>query len=185
MALDEDDDPQLVELFARFGRAFYMANVVEDQLVLTLMQIEFARTKEKFVNAKGKGFDRAKIAADWDAYEKAQREKTMGGLRNLVKASADFDEALKKRVDDAKERRDFLAHHYWKEQAVTMQTKEGRDKMIAELIVDADDFEKLAADIQKAMKAVREKLGVKDEELDAHVEKLMAQMREGQGLPLK
>jgi hypothetical protein len=32
MALDEDDDSQLVELFARHGRAFYMANVVEDQL---------------------------------------------------------------------------------------------------------------------------------------------------------
>lgn len=67
MALDEDDDPQLVELFARYGRAFYMANVVEDQLVLALMQLEFARTKEAFVNAKGQGFDRAKIAADWDA----------------------------------------------------------------------------------------------------------------------
>jgi hypothetical protein len=78
MALDEDDDPQVVEVFARFGRAVYMANVVEDQLVLTLMQNQFMRTKEDFVKAQGKGFDRAKIAAEWDAYEKEQRGKTMG-----------------------------------------------------------------------------------------------------------
>ena len=98
--MDEDDDPQMIELFARFGQAFYMANVVEDQLVLTLMQIQFMRTKDDFVKAQGKGFDHAKIAAEWDAYEKQQRDKTMGQLRNLVKSSADFDEALKKRIDD-------------------------------------------------------------------------------------
>src|SRR4051812_7157378 len=72
MALDKDGDMQTVEMYARFGRAFYMANVVEDQLVLTLMQLEFARTEEAFVQAKGKGFDRAKIAAEWDDYEKKQ-----------------------------------------------------------------------------------------------------------------
>jgi hypothetical protein len=185
MPLDKDDDPQRVELFARFGRAFYMANVVEDQLVLTLMQIEFARTKEEFVKAKGKGFDRAKIAADWDAYEKKQRKKMMGELRDLVVKSADFSQDLKDRIKAANDRRNHLAHSYWQEQAVTMETKEGRDKMIAELIADADTFEKLAADIQKAMKPVREKLGIKVEELDAAVEKQLAQQREGQGLPLK
>jgi hypothetical protein len=183
MALDEDDDPQVVEVFARFGRAVYMANVVEDQLVLTLMQNQFMGTKEDFVKAQGKGFDRAKIAAEWDAYEKEQRGKTMGQLRNLVKNSPVFDEALKKRIDDAKTRRDFLAHHYWREQAFTMQTKEGREKMIAELIADAETFEEVAADIHKAMEPVRAKLGIKDEVLDAHVEKQMANVQGG--LPLK
>jgi hypothetical protein len=182
MVLDKDDNPQVVEAFARFGRAVYMANVVEDQLVLTLMQIQFMRTKEDFVKAQGKGFDRAKIAGEWDAYEKQQRDKTMGQLRNLVKTSADFDDALKKRIDEAKTRRDFLAHHYWREQAFTMQTKEGRDRMIAELIKNADIFEKLATDIHDAMKPIRAKLGIKDENLDAEVEKQMANVHAG--LPL-
>jgi hypothetical protein len=61
-----------------------MANVVEDQLVLTLMQLQFARTKEDFVKAKGQGFDRAKIAAEWDEFEKKNRKKMMGELRGLV-----------------------------------------------------------------------------------------------------
>lgn len=162
-----------------------MANVLEDQLVLTLMQNKFMRTKEAVIKAQGKGFDRAKIAAEWDAYEEGQRKNTMGQLKNHVKDSIDFDAALKKRIEDAKDRRDFLVHHYWREQAVTMHTKEGRDKMISELTADADTFEKLAADIQAAMKPTREKLGLKDEDLDAHVEKQLAQQRKGQGLPLK
>jgi hypothetical protein len=56
MALDEDDDPQRVELFARFGRAFYMANVVEDQLVLTLMQLEFRADEGSIRQSEGQGF---------------------------------------------------------------------------------------------------------------------------------
>jgi hypothetical protein len=106
-------------------------------------------------------------------------------LRVLVDKSADFSQELKDRIKAANTRRNELAHDYWREEALTMMTKEGRDQMIAELIADAKRFETLGADIQAAMKPVREKLGVKDEELDAGVEKQMAQMREGQGLPLK
>jgi hypothetical protein len=38
--IDKNDDPQIVETFARFGRAIYMANVVEMSLVQTLLQVE-------------------------------------------------------------------------------------------------------------------------------------------------
>jgi hypothetical protein len=183
MALDKNDDPQVVEVFARFGRAMYMANVVEDGLVRTLMQINFMRTKEVFIKAQGKGFDRAKLSADWDAYEKEQRGKMMGELRMAVEKSADFDDAMKKRIKDANTRRNHLAHGYWVEQAFAMQTKEGREKMIAELTADADTFEKLSADIHEATKPIRVKLGIKEEVLDERVENQMAKIREG--LPLK
>jgi hypothetical protein len=183
MALDEDDDPQVVEVFARYGRAMYMANVMEDGLVLTLLQIEFMRTKDDFVRAKGKGFDRAKIAAEWDAYEEKQRGEMMGTLRKRVETSADFSQDLKDRIKAANDRRNDLAHNYWREHAFTMQTEDGRAKMIEDLTADADTFEKLAADIHEAMKPVREKLGIKDEMLDAQVEKKMAETQGG--LPLK
>jgi hypothetical protein len=54
MGFDEDDDEQIIEAFARFGRAVYLANVVEDSLVRTLMQIKFMETKEAFIKAQGK-----------------------------------------------------------------------------------------------------------------------------------
>jgi hypothetical protein len=117
MALDENDDPQIVEVFARYGRAVYMANVVEDSLARTLLQIKFMKTKEDFIKAQGKGFDRAKIAAEWDAYEKEQHGKMMGQLVGAVENSADFSDDLKNRIKVANKRRNHLVHHYWREQA--------------------------------------------------------------------
>jgi hypothetical protein len=177
MALDGNDDPQIVEVFARFGRAMYMANVVDDSLVRTLMQVNFMKTKEAFIKAQGNGYDRAKLSADWDAYEKQQRDKTMGQLGKLVTDSPEFNEALKKRIDEARDRRNFLAHHYWREQAFTMQTTEGREKMIADLISDTDKFENLATDIHDAMKPTRAKLGIKEQDLNAAVQSRMAETR--------
>ena len=105
----------------------------------------------------------------------------MGELRMAVEKSADFDDAMKKRIKDANTRRNHLAHGYWVEQAFA--TKEGREKMIAELTADADTFEKLSADIHEATKPIRVKLGIKEEVLDERVENQMAKIREG--LPLK
>jgi hypothetical protein len=180
--LDENDDPQVVEVFARFGRAIYMANVVEDSLVRALMQVNFMKMKEAFIKAQGKGFDRAKLSADWDAYEKVQRDKTMGQLGNLVKESTDFGDALKKRIDNARDRRNFLAHHYFYANAFDMPAKEGREKIIAELIADAETFEDLAADIHDAMKPTRAELGINEEVLEASVEKKMTETRAGLAL---
>ena len=63
-----------------------------------------------------------------------------------------------------------FGHRYWREMAVKFSTKEGRAEMIAELSNDADVFEQLDKDIREATKLVREKLDIKEEELDAGVE---------------
>jgi hypothetical protein len=183
MALDDSDDKQVIEVFARFGRAVYMANVVEDNLVRTLMQIKFMETKEAFIKAQGKGFDRAKMSAEWDAYQKEQHEKMMGQLVGLVEKSADFTDELKNRIKAANKRRNYLVHSYWREEAITFSTPKGRAKMIEELIADTDTFEKLAADVHEATKPIRIKLGIKDEVLDEQVEKQMANLQAG--LPLQ
>jgi hypothetical protein len=141
MALDENDDPQIVEVFARFGRAVYMANVVEDSLVRALLQVKFMETKGALIKAEGKGFDRAKITAEWDAYEYEQHGKMMGQLVGAVEKSADLSDDLKNRIKAANRRRNYLVHDYWREQAFTMSTPEGRGEMIEELIADADTFE--------------------------------------------
>ena len=64
--IDKDDDPQIVETFARFGRAVYMANVVEMSLIQTLLQVEFLTSaRDKFIREKGKGFDPKKFDAEF------------------------------------------------------------------------------------------------------------------------
>jgi hypothetical protein len=63
--------------------------------------------------------------------------------------------------------------------AVRFITKDGRTKMIDELVIDADTFEQLDRDIREATKPVRMKLGIKEEQLNEGLEKRMAELTAG------
>jgi hypothetical protein len=95
-----------------------------------------------------------------------QFKKTMGTLNLRVSKRAEFDEALRKRISEATLRRNFLAHHYWREAAEKFMTKDGCAEMIEELSKDADNFEQLDKDIRETTKPVREKLGINEDALN-------------------
>ena len=173
----EDD---ATEVFAYFGKAIFMANVVETALAQTLMQVEFMKgVRNEFVRTKGHNFSPKKYEQDFDAFMKEQISKTMGKLKLRVEEMARFDDKLKSRISQATERRNFLAHHFWRESGTLLLTKAGRDKMIGELKGDCDIFERLEQDIIEATKPIRQELGIRDEELNARVEKRMADIMKG------
>lgn len=175
--IDHDDDPQIVEAFARFGRAIYMANVVEVSLIQTLLQVEFLTpAREKFVRDKGKGFNPKMFADDLDTYVEKQSKRTMGTLNLRVSERPEFDDALRKRRMDATLRRNFLAHEYWRANAEKFMTKAGREQMIEELSRDADMFEQLDKDVRVATKPVREKLGIDEGVLNERVEQNLGEL---------
>lgn len=178
--IDEDDDPQIVETFARFGRAIYMANVVELGLAQALLQIEFLTpVREKAIKEQGKNFDPKKFSAEFDDSMKERFKDLMGTL--TLRASQHevvFDVALQKRMTEAKLRRNFLAHNYWRESGEKFMTKDGRAEMIEELSKDAHTFEKLSDDIRAATRPVREKLGVNEDALNEGVEKRLGELKE-------
>ena len=89
------NDPEIKEVFAWFGRAIYMANVVEVELAHTLLQIDFmTKVRDNFVRSKAKNFDRKKYEKDFDNFLKEQFSKTMGDLKKEVAKVSDFDEKL-------------------------------------------------------------------------------------------
>ena len=137
--IDKDDDLQIMETFARFGRAIYMANVVELGLAQVLVQIEFLTpAREKFLKEKGKDFDRKKFDGEFDTFMEEQSKRMMGTLNLRVSQRAEFDEALRKRISDATLRRNFLVHHYWRAAGEKFMIKDGRAEMIEELSKDAE-----------------------------------------------
>jgi leucyl-tRNA synthetase len=177
------DDEQIKETFARFGQAAYMANVLETGLAHTILQIDFMTdVRKEFIRTQGKNFNREKYENDFDAFLEKKFSQTMGKLNERVASFADLDEKLKKRISDATKRRNFLIHEYWRENALSLDTKPGREKMIAELKSDADIFEKLDQDVRDATKPVRSRLGIKEEVLNARVEKRLAEVRHGLSL---
>jgi hypothetical protein len=62
-----------------------------------------------------------------------QHAQSLGNLLKRVQTLAIMDDRLKALIADAKARRDFLAHHFFRERAVEFNKRDGRDKMIAEL----------------------------------------------------
>ena len=65
-----------------------------------------------------------------------------------VEKFSGFDDALKAKIIDAKKRRDFLAHSYWRERSMDFATSGGRARMREELNADAEMFTALDRETQ-------------------------------------
>ncbi len=156
-----DEGAQVKEVFAYFGRAYYEAGVLEAGLAIALMQIDFlGRIRDQYLADQGKSFDRAHYETEFDRFMENQHAQTLGNLIKRVSALPDLSGSLKERLREAKKRRDFLGHHYFRERAVEFSTRAGRDKMIAELHEDGDMFEAIDGELYAELAPVREKLGM-------------------------
>lgn len=184
IALDEDLDSQsweIRETFAYYGRAVYASSVVEVALAHILLYAQFMKkVRDEYVTTKGKGFDRKQYERDFDAFMDDQFAQTMGNLMRRVEKFGGFDDALKARIADAKKRRDFLTHHYWRERSVDFATSGGRERMREELNADAEMFERLDRDIDAAGAPLRSNLGIKDEMLEDYSRKFMERAKLGE-----
>jgi hypothetical protein len=175
----EEESWDVRETFAYFGNAFYMASVFEVGLAHALLFCDFlSKVSREYREAKGVGFDRAKYEAEFDAFMDDQFAQTLGNLIKRVSALAIFDDELKAKIIAAKTRRDFLAHHYWRERSREFATFEGRERMRDELMQDSDNFGALDRQINAALVSHRKSLGIKDEWLENHFRKMMQELRE-------
>lgn len=165
------------ETYAAFGRAYYMACVLEVGIAHALMYAEFM--VDKLPPKKRKDFDLKQYQREFDAYMNDQFKKTMGNIVRRAKTITYFNEALKERITIAKQRRDFLAHSYWREKSIEFATEKGRAMMQKELHEDADAFGILDEDIEAALKPARELLGIDDEKYEAQSRILFEKMKMG------
>jgi hypothetical protein len=178
---DLDDDAwEKRETFAYFGSAMYMASVLEVGLAHVLMHGQFMKqARDEYIANRGKGFDRTKYEADFDAFMDNQFAQTMGNLIRRVTAFAGFDDEMKTRIVAAKQKRDFLTHHYWRERSVEFNTSAGRATMMEELHADVDMFRQLDREIEAATKHIRESIGMEDKVVEAYVKRQMERISAG------
>ncbi|MBD8553513.1 hypothetical protein IFT84_03135 [Rhizobium sp. CFBP 8762] len=170
MAYDEGE--HIKEVFAYFGRAYYEAGVLETGLAIALMQSTFlSRVRDQYLTDRGKSFDRTQYEAEFDRFMESQHSQTFGNLLKRVSALPELSDALKERLREAKKRRDFLGHHYFRERAVDFSNRIGRDKMIEELHNDGDMFELIDSDLCGELAPVREKLGMDGEKFQKYLAK--------------
>jgi hypothetical protein len=176
----DDDSWERREVFAYFGSAMYMASVLEVGLSHVLMHGQYMKqARDNFIATRGKGFDRKKYEADFDAFMDNQFAQTMGNLIRRVHGFAGFDDQLKARIVAAKERRDRLTHHYWRETSLKFHTSAGRTEMMEELNADTVMFRELDRDIEAATKHIRESIGMDDKVVEAYVNRQMERIKAG------
>lgn len=171
------------EVYAHFGLAFYMANCLEHGIAIALMYADFlTKAKQQLTETGREKFDRKRYEADFDAFFDNQFAQTMGNLLKRLGNVATLTDETKGQIVEAKKRRDYLSHHFFRDHAANFMTRQGRDKMIAELEEDRELFHLVDVDLYKATKAVRDRLGVRDEWLKAQVEKTAQRITRGESL---
>lgn len=124
--VDWDGAEQEKEVFARFGLATYHAQCFEHSIVNLLLSAELVAVAA------------SKIVTSRDEWEKlvdhildSSFELTLGNIIRRVEERINLDARTIKIIRDAKDRRDLLAHRFFREHAEDFATSAGRLRMLA------------------------------------------------------
>ena len=130
----EPESAQIREVYAQYGLASYLCQVLERGLAMSL------------TTTFGPGIDKA-TKNDIDDLEKKLHAETMGRLITRMKSHSRFDTTLTPKLTTALDNRNILTHHYFWHRAASFCNTEGRNIMITELVEIQDQFESLTRDI--------------------------------------
>jgi hypothetical protein len=178
-----DAGEHIKEVFAHFGRAYYYAGAMETGLACILLYLDFlAKQKPKIKAAGPQNFNRPKYDVEFDAFMKSQHAKTIGNLMKRIHELTDVEEPLKTQIGIAKARRDFLAHHFFREHAEDFALRRGRDKMLAELQDAQKLFESVECQVKEYLNRTVEQLGIPAAMLEAYTERYIKSLEENENL---
>ncbi len=162
--------------FAYFGRAFYAANVFESGLQIAIMLLEFFAEQEAKIRKEGRqSFSREVYEAEFDAFFARQFAQSLGNLIKRAQSLAAMPDDLKARISRVKERRDFLAHHFFRERAIDFASRAGKDRMIEELEHDHDLFCEADRDLSEFLSPIRRRWGLTEERLERAYKEMLAE----------
>jgi hypothetical protein len=177
MTEDDEDGPeaefQVRETFAYFGRAAYAASCLEHGLTIALMKAELMSQVAGRARRERNAPTKAAWEAMFDDYMAKHDALPLGTLIQrfckVVKTSPELDALL----EQALVQRNFLAHGFFRERAVSFAHPAGRDEMIAELdaahnlLLQADDA------VQAAVAGVLPRIGVNVDRMEAESEAIV------------
>ena len=171
-----DSGEHIKTTFAHFGRAFYAANVFESGLQIAIMLLEFFAEQEAKFRREGKNnFNRERYEAEFDAFFARQFAQSLGNLIKRAQSLAAMPDDLKARISHVKQRRDFLAHHFFRERAIEFGSRAGRDGMIDELERDHDLFHDADRELHDFLEPHRRRWGLTEERLDRAYKEMLAE----------
>ena len=148
----EEESEHVKEVYAHFGLAIYLSNVLEHALVNILYELKLIPD----FHSRFKGQRKTPTKEDWfkafDRFSQEQFAQTMGTLIATLRKMHQVPDYIEGALDYANERRIFLAHAFFRDRAVEFMTTDGREKMLAELKKDQklfQDMEEIVMSLSK------------------------------------
>jgi hypothetical protein len=167
----DDESEHTKEVYARFGLAVYFAQVLEHGLVNALVILDLIPSRRHLARSR----DEWGITVD--AFMDRHFETTMGRLlnafREVTAVPADVDGLLQ----DALERRNWLAHDFFRERAVEFLSCTGREQMLQEVDECRTRFEAADKRLEAIVGPLRREASITDAILEAEYQFLMTGRR--------
>jgi len=166
-----DKSEHVKEVYAHFGLAIYLAQVLEYALGFALVYLELIPQQEK------RKFTREQWIKEYDSFIDRHFEKTLGRMLQNLKSVTSISKDLELLLCEALTKRNCLAHDYFRNHAIDFMNEEGRNRMIQELQEAQSLFKEADNALEVAFRPVREKYGITDDWLEKHMEEWTSKLK--------
>jgi hypothetical protein len=149
------DDDDAKELFAYFGLAIHVANILEYGVLQALFVLDMLPRVREFESAEqwGKAHD--------EFFDEGFKQ-TYGNLLKRLDKSAEISTDMMSMLSQTKKTRDYLVHHFQRESADTIFSIKGRTKALETCRIAIDLFDSADKKLYTEFAPVRKRLGVDD-----------------------
>ena len=153
-----DPDEHVKEVYAHFGLAIYLAQVLEHGIVNALVYCDLFPHRKPYHTRD-----------DFDLFMDKNFAKTMGQLISSFKQFVPIPPDFESLLIETRDKRNWLAHRYFRERAKDLIKEDGREKMTAELRESQNLFKKTDHVLGEVTRPLRERFGFTDEKLKKHL----------------
>ena len=169
--MNEPSGDLVKEVYANFGLAIYLSQVLEHGIVNALVYLELIPSKY------GKVKEKSEWESEFDNFMGRHFKGTLGRIINSLKSATKIPEDLESVLSEALEKRNELSHGYFRHRAEAFMTVKGCEEIIAELQEAHELFDAADTLLEKSMVPLREKFGITEERFQEYFEKHVEKAR--------
>lgn len=153
------EDEHVKTVYAHFGLAVYLGQVLEHGIVNALLIVDLAPRAKEVATKDTWGHVVDVFFAD-------RFRETLGRLIRRLNQFSVVSPNLESKMEEALNERNRLVHHFFRDHAESFMTDAGRNCMISELESSRELFEKADAALEEVIRPIRTRYGYTDERLD-------------------
>ncbi len=162
---------QVKTVYAHFGLAIYQSQVLEHGLVNALLVLDLVPNKAKSARSQ------EHWASLVDQFFDENFRHTLGRMIQNFKSVGPIPPNLETLLTKALEKRNWLAHHYFRERAEDFMSSSGREKMVAELEDAQNLFRDADKELEAAAKPLFDKYGFTEAKLKAALDDMRKEVQ--------